>query len=202
MQLTHEVVERGLQQVVVEVEEHVNELGWDQPGRLFALAPTADLASEQPELAVELGITMAGADGALPLFTAIEQELDLGEEPLESMLARIEWPEPVQGTVAVLHRLVLPPEAEADVPDDPMDAGAFALAHPQRREVRMGVGVARSGAAHCVIRIRTDGENSEGEAVLQGRDLVPGLVSALRATLDPDVEEDLDQGERPKGGQR
>jgi hypothetical protein len=200
MQLTDDVVERALQQVVVEVEEHVNELGWDQPGRLFALAPTAELASEQPDLAIELGITVAGPDGALPVFTAIEQELDLGEEALESMLIRIEWPLSVHGTVAVLHRLVLPPEAEADLPDDPMDAGAFALAHPQRREVRMGVGVARTGAAHCVIRIRPDGHNDE--AVLQGRDLVPGLVSALRATLDLDVDGDLNQMEPPEEGQR
>jgi hypothetical protein len=195
MQLTDEMVERGLQQVVVEVEEHVHELGWEQPGRLFALAPTVDVASEEPEIAAELGITIADADGRLPVFTAIEQELDPGAETLETMLARIEWPDVVHGAVAVLHRIVLPPEAEDAVPDDPMDAGAFALAHPQHREVRMGVGVARSGAAHCVIRVRPGDHNDE--AVLQGRDLVPGLVSALRATLDADA--DVDDGDYKEG---
>jgi hypothetical protein len=180
-------IERELRQVVVEAEEHVNELGWDQPGRLFALASTVELAAEQPELAAELGIT-SGAAGRPPLFTAVEQELESAEEPLEELLSRIEWPDAVHGAVAVVHRLVLPPEAEPEVPDDPMDAGAYALAHPQHHEVRMGVGVVRGGMAHCVIRIRA--ADVEGESVLQGRDLVPGLVSVLRATLEADLTEE------------
>jgi hypothetical protein len=180
-------IERELRQVVVEAEEHVNELGWDQPGRLFALASTVELAAEQPELAAELGITTASA-GRPPLFTAVEQELESAEEPLEDLLSRIEWPDAVHGAVAVVHRLVLPPEAEPEVPDDPMDAGAYALAHPQHHEVRMGVGVVRGGMAHCVIRIRA--AEVEGESVLQGRDLVPGLISVLRATLEADPTEE------------
>jgi hypothetical protein len=180
-------IERELRQVVVEAEEHVNELGWDQPGRLFALASTLELAAEQPELAAELGIT-SPSPGRPPLFTAVEQEVDSAEEPLEALLSRIEWPDSVHGAVAVVHRLVLPPEAEEEVPDDPMDAGAYALAHPQHHEVRMGVGVVRGGIAHCVIRVRAG--DDEGEAVLQGRDLVPGLVSVLRATLEADPTEE------------
>jgi hypothetical protein len=190
MQLAASVpeIERGLQQVVAEAEQHVNELGWDQPGRLFALASTAELAAEQPELAAELGLTLADRGGRPALFTAVEQEVDSAEEPLEALLARIEWPDTVHGAVVVVHRLVLPPEAEDEVPDDPMDAGAYALAHPQHHEVRMGVGVVRGGVAHCVIRVRA--AEAGDEAVLQGRDLVPGLVSALRATLDEDPTEE------------
>ncbi len=180
-------IERELRQVVVEAEEHVNELGWDQPGRLFALASTVELAAEQPELVAELGITTASS-GRPPLFTAVEQELESAEEPLEDLLSRIEWPDAVHGAVAVVHRLVLPPEAEPEVPDDPMDAGAYALAHPQHHEVRMGVGVVRGGMAHCVIRIRA--ADVEEESVLQGRDLVPGLISVLRATLEADSTEE------------
>ena len=90
--------------------------GAARPGRLFALASTVELAAEQPELAAELGIATASA-GRPPLFTAVEQEVESAEEPVEALLSRIEWPEAVHGAVTMVHRLVLPPEAE-EVPDE------------------------------------------------------------------------------------
>ena len=166
----------GLRAAVVEVERHAGEAGWDQPARLFALVWTAELAQAEPELAAELGLS----DGTADLFTPVEQELDPQDESLEELLGRIMWPESVEGAMVVVERLVLPPDAEEAVPDDPSAAAEFAAAHEQRQEVRIAVGVLRSGEAHCTLRMRA---HDSDDALLHGPDVVPGLVSALRETL-------------------
>jgi len=167
---------------VVEVERHASAAGWDQPARLFALVPTADLAAAEPELAAELGIS----DGTADLFTPVEQELDEHAGSLEGLLEQITWPPSVAGALAVVERLVLPPEAEASVPDDPADAGAYAQEHPAREDVRIAVGVLRGGQTHCVVRVRS---HDSDDALIHGSEIVPGLVRALHETLtEPDDE--------------
>jgi hypothetical protein len=80
----------------------------------------------------------------------------------------------------VVERLVLPPDVEEAVPDDPTEAAEFAAAHEQKQDVRIAVGVLRTGESHCVLRMR---EHDSDDALLHGPDVVPGLVSALRETL-------------------
>lgn len=167
----------GLRMAVVEVERHASESGWDQAARLFALVRSADLAIAEPELAAELGISTAAG---VP-FTPVEQELDDRAGSLEDLLGRIAWPETVDGAMAVVERVVLPPEAEEAVPDDPMAAAHFAAHHDAREEVRIAAGVLRSGEAHVVLRMRS---HDSDDALLHGPDLVPGLVRALRETLE------------------
>ena len=168
----------ALRVAVVEVEKHTSDAGWDQPHRVFALVRTAELAQAEPDLAVELGIT----DGTAELFTPVEQELDEHAESLEDLLGRIEWPATVDGAMAVVERLVLPPDAEEADPDDPTEAAEFAAAHAARQDVRIAVGVLRSGESHCVLRMRA---HDSDDALLHGPDVAPGLVSALRETLEP-----------------
>ena len=77
---------------------------------------------------------------------------------------------------------MLPPDAEeavADV-DDPVAAAAE---HPQRREVRMAVGVMRDGSREACPRACAAQEDADDERVT-GTDLVPGLADALLATLE------------------
>jgi hypothetical protein len=169
----------ALRAVVVEVESHVDAAGWDAPPHLFALVPTRELAAAEPELAVELGI----ANGNAAVFTPVEQELDDRTEPLEELLGRIAWPDPVQGVVVAVERVVLPPEAEAGVPEDPIAAAGYAAAHEAREEVRITVGALRSGESHCVVRLRS---HDTDEALVQGADVVPALVAAVRETLEPE----------------
>jgi hypothetical protein len=83
--------------------------------------------------------------------------------------------------MAVVERVVLPPEAEAEVPDDASAAATYAADHPDRDDVRIVVGVLRTGQAHCVLRMRS---HDDDNALIHGPDLVPGLVSALRETLE------------------
>lgn len=167
----------GLRIAVVEVERHASHAGWDLPPRLYALVSTTALAVAEPELAAELGI----ADGSADRFTPVEQELDGQVESLEQLLSTITWPETVAGALAVVERVVLPPEAEAELPPDPVSAAAFAAGHPQREEVRIAAGVLRSGPSHCVLRLRS---SDDDQALIHGADVVPGLVAALRETLE------------------
>jgi hypothetical protein len=166
----------GLRVSVVEVERHASHAGWDQPARLYALVPTDELAAAEPELAAELGIS----DGTADLFTPVEQELDEHAGSLEGLLEQITWPPSVVGALAVIERLVLPPEAEESVPDDPAAAGAYAGEHPDREDVRIAVGVLRDGQTHCVVRMRS---HDSDDALIHGPAIAPGLVRALHETL-------------------
>ena len=80
-----------------------------------------------------------------------------------------------------LERVVVPPEAERDLPADPEQAVELPRrARRPAQDVRLVVGVLRDGTAMCALRQR---EHDEDAAVAVGPDLVPGLVHALLATF-------------------
>ncbi len=160
-----------LRRAALEAEAHVAADGWDQAPRLFALVATADLVTKQPDLADQL----ASDSGEI---TLIEQELP-ADRPLEDLLTEIVWPDGVSGCAAVIERIMLPPEAEAALPEDPDEMLRTAAEHPERREVRLLAAVTRDGAAHSAVRAR---EPATAE-LLEGPDLVPGLIEQLRHTL-------------------
>lgn len=174
-----------LTEVVLEIERYVGQEGWDQPPRLFALAETAELLRDEPQLAAQLGVSTdghgAGPGGEdAPGLTPIEQE-ELPEfASLEELLQGMAWPVQVLGTALVVERLMLPPDAEAEMPAEEGAALQWLAGHPQRQEVRIAVGVLRDGSHECALRMRSA---DRPEAVLTGSDLVPGLAAALAATL-------------------
>lgn len=158
---------------LVEVERHVGRLGWDQPARLFALVPTAQLLAAEPGLAGHL------SGGAGDGYTSVEQDEFHPGTDLAEALARIAWPATVTGCVLAVERAFVPGDAESDLPDDP-DAAARAVAvHPRRLDLRVVVGVTRDGLRHGVGRVR----GADGE-LLGGADLVPALAEALAHTLE------------------
>jgi hypothetical protein len=175
--------ERALAEAVVEIERHVATGGWDGPVRVFALVRTQDALAAQPALAEQLPPEVLAAAQADPQhLTSVEQEgLPAGDD-LEGLLGALAWPPTVAGAAVTVERIVLPPEAEQDLPADPEAAVAALLAHPQRQDVRLAVGVLRDGGARwCAVRQRA--LDADG-AVGQGPDVVPGLAEALLATFD------------------
>ena len=163
---------------LVELEHHVAEAGWDAPPRLFALVETDELAATEPDLARSLGLRTSADGGAPGALTAIEQDAFVPGDDLVGELAGIAWPDEVFGTAVTAVRTFLPSTAEVDLPDDPAEAAAVVAAHPAAQEIRVVVGVDRSGTQHGVARLR-----SRPEELLAGTDLVPGLATALAHTL-------------------
>lgn len=169
---------RALAAAVTEIERHVAEDGWDAPVSVYSLVRTADLLSENPQLAEELP---DGATGDPEHLTSIVQEGLPEAEELEELLAQLAWPETVDGAAIVIERIVLPPEAEEQVPTSAQEAAEYSRHHPDRQDVRIAVGVLRSGESWCALRSRSqDSDDSVGG----GPTAVPGLVQALAATFE------------------
>jgi hypothetical protein len=171
----------ALAAAVLEIEAHVAQDGWDPPARLYALVDTAALVAQEPALAAAMGIDGPGDDGS---FTPIEQDGLPPGQALEEALGSIAWPGSVSGCAAVIERLVLPPGVDDDIPDDPTSAELFAREHPDRQEVRMVAGVTRAGASYCALRLRA---HDDEQSVVNGTELVPGLLDLLHATLQDDA---------------
>jgi len=169
---------------LIELERHVGGGGWDQPPRLFALVNTDAMIAAEPQLADQLGL-VGSADGAHPdALTAVEQDHFRPSEDLLQDLSVIFWPETVHGCALCLESTFLPPDAEADIPDDPELATQYVASHADRLELRVVMGVDRDGNTHGVARLRSDPDE-----LLGSEDLVPGLTEALRRTLEePDAE--------------
>ncbi|MER6633341.1 PPA1309 family protein [Streptomyces sp. NPDC000987] len=169
-----------LTRAVLEIDEYASGLGWDQPARLFALVDTARLRAEEPALAAQLGLEDEPETTGL---TPIEQDEIPAGRPLDEFLGTIAWPDAVAGCALTVERLMLPPSAEASVPQD-LDEKRLArwvAEHPERQEVRMTVAVLRDGARESALRLR---EKDSATEVLTGSDLVPGLAQALAATFE------------------
>ncbi|MFF0159278.1 PPA1309 family protein [Streptomyces sp. NPDC005263] len=169
-----------LTRAVLEIDEYASGLGWDQPARLFALVDTARLRTQEPALAAQLGLE---AEQEITGLTPIEQDEIPTGKPLDEFLGTIAWPDAVVGCALTVERLMLPPSAEASVPEGlgEKKLARWVAEHPDRQEVRMTVAVLRDGARDSALRLR---EKDSPTEVLTGSDLVPGLAEALKATFE------------------
>ncbi|MEU9288168.1 PPA1309 family protein [Streptomyces sp. NPDC048275] len=168
-----------LTRAVLEIDEYASGLGWDQPARLFALVDTARLRAQEPGLAAQLGLQDEPETTGL---TPIEQDEIPAGKPLDEFLGTIAWPDAVVGCALTVERLMLPPSAEASVPEglSEKNLAKWVAEHPDRQEVRMTVGVLRDGTRDSALRLR---EKDAPTEVLTGAGLVPGLAEALSATF-------------------
>jgi hypothetical protein len=174
----HPEADALLKEAVREIEAHVAESGWDQPGRLYALVPTSDLLAREPALAAAMGLDDSAAAGSL---TSVEQEDLPAQTPLETVLERIVWPDDVFGCAAVVERLVLPPAADQSMPEDPAEAERYAAEHPDRQEVRIVAAATRDGSTYCALRMRS---HDDALSVVEAPDLVPALLQLVLSTLE------------------
>lgn len=164
---------------LIEIERYVGASGWDQPARLFALAPTARLLEAEPSLSGQLTVTAPGQ------LSSIEQDdFHPGQDVLAG-LAAIAWPATVTGCAVCTERSFLPAGHEAQIPDDPDEAADFVASHPSREDIRVVMGALRDGTTYGVARLA-----SHPDELLAGDHLVPALSSALVRTFE---WEDTDQ---------
>jgi hypothetical protein len=162
-----------LEELVLDLERHAANAGWDAAPRLYALVEAPELHQHEPELARRLGVPDAPGRMA-----ALEQPALPADRPIDDVLDGIEWPGRVAGCALVIERILLPDGAEDDIPED--DPVAWAGAHPGREDVRLVVGVLRDGSRHSAMRLR--GHDSDDQ-VMSGPELVPGLADALASTF-------------------
>lgn len=174
----------ALANVVVDIERSAARIGWDHAPSLYALVHTSQLLT-QPDLPEDIAQQIRkGWDGSEEHLSAVIQE-DLREDDLEEVLGHLGWPEQVAGATITVERLVVPPEVEDQAPEDPEEAIQFISNHPSRADVRLAVGALRTGESWCALRTKAfDSDDKVG----QGTNLVPNLVDALLASLEPDVD--------------
>jgi hypothetical protein len=162
-----QALRRALRHAVTEVELFADDGGWDGPRQLVALVPTAELLAHEPGLVGQIGpdvqaepAATAPGDG-MPAYTPVEQ----GEIPGDSLadaLAKIAWPDEIDGCVLVVEIMV----RDGD----------------QLAEGRLAVGVMRGvTGGDCALRWR----HAPDGPVTFSPDLAPDLVAALRATFEP-----------------
>ncbi len=167
----------GLVAALADIDVHLATGGWDQPTRLYALVKTQELVHAEPGLAQALGLDVRADDESL---TPVEQEPPAPGQPLDDWLARIGWSPDVAGCALAQEVFALPPSAESELPGD-VDPIEWVASHPQRREVRMVVGVLRGGPRTSILRVRGTGDTPDD--VISGEHLVPRLADALAATF-------------------
>lgn len=162
-----------LEDLVLELERHASQAGWDAAPRLYALVEAPELHQNEPETARRLGVP----DFPGRLAVLEQPELPAGK-PIEDLLGGIEWPDGVAGCALVVERILLPDGAEDDIPEE--DPVGWAGRHPGREDVRLVVGVLRDGERHSAMRLR--GHDSDNQ-VMSGPELVPALADALASTF-------------------
>jgi len=150
-----------LADTVRELDQHVAEGGWDQSARLFAIVPTADLATDHPEL------VSAENSGQ---FMFVEQEAPLDNENVIGSLEQISWPAEITGAAIAIERLIsMQPDDEVDLESD-----------SQTQELRIIALVMRDGTNINAIRQRSF---DDGTDVAVASDLVPAINKALLQTF-------------------
>lgn len=171
----------ALVHAVTEIEQHVAQLGWDRSISVFALVQSAALLATSPELDAEMAAQLRTQLDTNPEhLTAIAQETaDLGDD-LGAVLAQLAWPPTVAGMAVTAERIVLPPQVEQDAPSESAAREEFLLSHPERQDVRLAVGVLRTGESWCAVRARA---HDSDDAVGGGTELAPDLVAAALATF-------------------
>lgn len=178
--------QRALSLAVTDIERHVAQQGWDGPVYVFALVNTARMLAADPGLADQLPPEAVQAAEEDPYhLTPVEQDELPDASDLNELLAQLAWPPSVDGAAVCVERIMVPPEAEKDLPADEQEAIAALMAHPQRDDVRIVVGALRTGETWCAVRMRS---HDADDAVVSSADAVPGLLAALQTTFEDFVE--------------
>lgn len=173
----------ALTQALVKIEQQVDQLGWDRPVVVFALARTLSVLDNDPALAKLLPPeARSEAEQNPQALTAVVQDSLPPAQTLEELLAAITWPEYVEGAAICTESTVVPKEVEEQALGiaDAGERQEFLTSHPEHQDMRVLAGVLRSGESWTLMRARgVDGPSD----LLQGENLVPQLVDGLRATL-------------------
>ncbi len=85
------------------------------------------------------------------------------------------------GCAAVVERLVLPPDVDDEIPDDPDAAARFAASTPCARRCGSSPEPRAPARRTPALRLRA---HDDDQSVVDGTELVPGLLQLLLSTFD------------------
>lgn len=180
---------QALRDATIDIEKHVAAAGWDAPVRVFALVNAKKALSQTPQLAAELPAELL-SENLTDDYTllSIEQSELPDAASIGELLGRIYWPDNVDGAAVSVERIVLPPAAEVDLPEDETQALQVLQNHPQRQDVRMVAARMRDGSTWGALRMRDYDKDS---MVLSSSNLLEGLCAALAVTFSefPETED-------------
>ncbi|SPT52755.1 Uncharacterised protein [Actinomyces bovis] len=172
--------QEALAGTLVEIEAHIDQLGWDRPVLVFALARTLTMLESDPDVAKLLPQEACEEAQANPeaLTAVLQEELPVAST-LDELLGQLTWPEHIEGAAICTESTVVPAEVDAQALaiTDPQERQDFLAAHQERQDVRILAAAMRSGENWCVMRTRGQSQ------LLQGENLVPQLVEGLRGTF-------------------
>lgn len=166
---------------VIELEQLANETGWDQSPQLYALVKTREIIDKLTFLTDEehQALTQTTLVNPEHLFSIYQDQMD---NPIEK-LHTVYFDEEVAGVALVMERIMIPADAETAIPEEEQARDQYLLSHHQREDIRMAVGVLRSGETWCAIRSRS---HDDDKLVAQGPTLIPEVIKALAETLKPE----------------
>ncbi|MCQ9343070.1 PPA1309 family protein [Corynebacterium kozikiae] len=153
---------------MMEAVEFIHSEGWDAPPTLFGLVPAELIEQHIPE------------EDTSPLALVVQDGLPThisgGSEELGDYLSRITWPQEIVG--AVLAQEIMFKDAASDA--------------PTAREARLFSGVLREGAELTLLQLKPTEEELDAAGAFAddnielrgGPGIAPGVIAALRATLD------------------
>ena len=168
---------------VREIEHHVADAGWDGPVRVFALVRTQAMLPTEPGLAAQLDPAVLAAARAEPWhLTSVEQEELPAAPDLETLLGG-----PLvagDGRRDGRHgraRRAAARRRGGHAAGHRRGPGLPARRTPSARTCGSSSARCATDPSWCAVRTRA---NDTDEQVGQGPDLVPGLVAAVRSTLE------------------
>lgn len=180
--------QQALNKAMMEAVEFVHAEGWDAGPTLFALVPTELLVDQLDELD-----RLQPDDAPAPL-TLVVQELPEsirpGSEELADYVARVAWPQQVEGVI--LAQEIRFRDTSADAPRGATAAGT------EPRPARLFSGVLRGeDVEQTLLQLRpTEEELEQGGLFAQdnielrgGPGVAPTVIAALRYSLAQDPDE-------------
>ncbi|AJE66807.1 hypothetical protein YH66_04190 [[Brevibacterium] flavum] len=165
---------QALNKAMLEAVEFIHAEGWDAGPTLFALVPTEMLVDTLDETADDSPLTLVVQDN-------LPDNLLPGSEALGDYVSRLAWPAEIAG--AVLAQEIMFTDA--------------AVAGSEPRPARLFSGVLRGEAELTLLQLRPTEEElaergpfAEDEIELRGGPgVAPGVIAALRYTLEADPDE-------------
>lgn len=165
---------QALNKAMLEAVEFIHAEGWDAGPTLFALVPTELLVDTLDDTSDDAPLTLVVQDN-------LPENLLPGSEALGDYISRLAWPAEIAGAI-LAQEIMFTDSAEAN---------------SEPRPARIFSGVLRGEAELTLLQLRPTEEEiaergpfAEDDIELRGGPgVAPGVIAALRYTLEADPEE-------------